>query len=91
MKKTLFLILFLTSVISYSQISYPGTPASFDNKISKTKIYTLPSIDVEALKMEDAIVDKYKDRPWRFGQNVYVDIDLVDRAADTIINGKKYG
>ncbi|MDD3630519.1 MAG: serine protease, partial [Bacteroidales bacterium] len=89
MKKTVFFILFLTSLISYSQISYPGTPASLEAKVSKTNIYTLPSIDVEALKMEDAIVDKYKDRPWRFGQNVYVDIDIIDQAFDTIINGKK--
>jgi hypothetical protein len=89
MKKTVFLILFLTSLISYSQISYPGTPASFEAKVNTTNIYTLPSIDVEALKMEDAIVDKYKDRPWRFGQNVYVDIDIIDQAFDTIINGKK--
>jgi len=89
MKKILFLILFLTSLISYSQISYPGTPASFEAKVNKTNIYTLPIIDVEALKMEDAIVDKYKDRPWRFGQNVYVDIDIIEQGFDTIINGEK--
>lgn len=89
MKKILFFILFLTSLISYSQISYPGTPASQGVKINKTNLYSLPAIDVEALKMEDAIVDKYKDRPWRFGQNVYVDINLTNRDADTIINGKK--
>jgi hypothetical protein len=57
--------------------------------LKKTNIYILPHIDVEVLKMEDAIVDQYKDRPWRFGQNVYVDINIMDQAFDTIINGKK--
>lgn len=47
MKKILFLILFLVSLISYCQISYPGIPASFDHNIKKTNIYILPHIDVE--------------------------------------------
>lgn len=80
-----FLLLFnaaacmLLSIVANAQISQGGEPRSFDpakaNIFSaKVPVAEMSYVDVDALRAEDALVDQYKDRPWRFGENLYVDL-----------------
>ena len=62
-----------TSVLA--QINYEGEPSFLINResINSTEI-VLPTIDREALEAEDAVTDKIKDMPWRFGVENEVNI-----------------
>ncbi len=58
-----------------AQINHGGVPSFLINNesINSTKI-VLPAIDREALAAEDAVTDKIKDMPWRFGVENEVNI-----------------
>jgi len=83
MKKNYFvysLILMAFFYLSgFSQVNTGGTPFSFDNpNLIKSDIVfeTMPKIDLGQLMAEDEINDGYKDIPWRFGENLYVELNL---------------
>jgi lysyl endopeptidase len=74
-----------------AQISQGGTPLSFD-KVPYTfskhvPVQIMPAVDVNALRAEDLILDQQKDIPWRFGQNIDVDIDLKTLGVSETIPG----
>ena len=58
-----------------AQINYGGQPSFIVNSVSinSSKII-LPAIDREALAAEDAVTDKIKEVPWRFGVENEVNI-----------------
>ena len=66
---SLILLLYATALSDvYGQINYGGEPSFIVNQesINSTQIQ-LPAIDRETLAAEDAVTDKFKDIPWRFG------------------------
>jgi len=60
-----------------AQISQPGTPPSFvlEGLKSEVPIENMRDVDVEKLKQEDLVLDEKKDIPWRFGENIDVNIN----------------
>lgn len=99
MKKIHFLFSFLMIVIwaspVFSQISQGGTPRSFSIQLDSKQAAQVPviqmiDVDVDSLRAEDAINDPLKDRPWRFGENLFVDIDVKSDGHVTLMpNGDK--
>jgi len=96
--KKLFLflsLLFFFPVINYAQISQGGKPLSFYPQNAEIINYnvptdTMPYIDVAALQKEDLILDKNKEIPWRFGQNIDVAINRNNSGINEILpNGDK--
>lgn len=59
----------LTGAMSSAQISYPGEPIRWDDKRFPDHLgfLEMPALDRAALAAEDAVVDQYKEAPWRFG------------------------
>jgi len=99
MKKLVSLI-FVIVAVSWmipvqAQISQGGTPRSFDpanGTYFQTKVpeFQMIYVNVPALRAEDVINDPLKDRPWRFGENLFVDIDVKADGIRTILpNGDK--
>ena len=72
---TFILISFLAFSYALGQINFGGEPTFMVNSesINSTKI-ELPAINREALAAEDAVTDKIKDIPWRFGVENEVNI-----------------
>lgn len=69
----------LASAPAQAQLSKGGTPPSQDsarnaNLTSQVPIEVMPKVDVVALRAEDELNAGRKDIPWRFGQNIPVDI-----------------
>jgi len=98
MKRIFPIIIVLAGFLStavQAQISHGGTPRSFDPAKSiyfqaKVPEFQMVYVDVPALRAEDAINDPLKDRPWRFGENLFVDIDVkADGALTLLPNGDK--
>ncbi len=65
----------------HAQLSYGGSPW-FDG--ARPLPMTLPALDRDALAAEDAVTDRYKEAPWRFGVNHTVDISAVSEGALTV-------
>jgi hypothetical protein len=62
-----------------AQISRGGTPYQWETKSElPLELVRLPEVNLEELAAEDAINDKYKDVPYRFGANIAVDLDNVN-------------
>ncbi len=99
MKKIHLLFSFLLIIIwvspVFSQISQGGTPRSFSMQLDSKQAAQVPviqmiDVDVDSLRAEDAINDSLKDRPWRFGENLFVDIDVkADGQLIQMPNGDK--
>ncbi len=80
MKKVHFIfLLFFCSVFSFSlkaQLNTGGTPPSFNvDNLTELSFITMPSIDIERLNSEDAFNDLDKSIPWRFGENLFTDLN----------------
>lgn len=63
----------------FAQLSQGGTPLSFSPDKQK-QLITVPyekmeSVDVGALMAEDVFNDKIKDQPWRFGKDLFVNLN----------------
>ncbi|MBI5219648.1 MAG: PKD domain-containing protein [Bacteroidia bacterium] len=88
-------ILFLGYATALAQISQGGAPASFlkaNSTLLQTNIptQTMPFVDVQRLSSEDLINDLNKEIPWRFGENIPVDIDVkTNGVADVLPDGDK--
>jgi len=85
MKKNYFafgiVFIFLFNLNGFSQINAGGTPYSFQksHQIKTNLIFEhMPAIDTEQLLAEDEINDKFKDIPWRFGEEFEVNFSLKD-------------
>jgi len=76
-----FLLIFIWVSPVFSQISQGGRPRSFSTQFDSKQAAQVPviqmiDVDVDSLRAEDAVIDPLKDRPWRFGENLFVDIDV---------------
>jgi len=83
MKKLLLVTVFLcvTAWWANAQISKGGTPPSFNSKNAVFLQKSLPTVTMEPvnvsiLQAEDLINDLDKEIPWRFGQNLAVNLSL---------------
>jgi hypothetical protein len=76
---------------SFSQLAISAIPKSFGlNSFTNTDLKILDSINKDSLLAEDAITDKYKDIPWRFGKIVNVNYSLENCGFWNILpNGDK--
>ncbi|MFK7908667.1 MAG: serine protease, partial [Chitinophagales bacterium] len=74
---SLFCLLLSFFTVTQAQISQGGAPYSFSSKALSSKVPTaiMPSIDIAALKAEDALNDGNK-QVFRFGKSIAVDLDL---------------
>jgi lysyl endopeptidase len=98
MKKLCLSLLMLISadlfVAVSAQISQGGTPKSY-TLIEKAQLHEvpfkiMPAIDVEALKKEDVYNDTIKDQPWRFGENIMVNLNPKNSGIrDILSDGSK--
>lgn len=77
------LTLFLFPVYVNAQISKPGTPPSFEMPMLKQSVPVeqMVAVDTQRLLQEDQIFDSIKDIPWRFGENIPVDLNPVNSGA----------
>ncbi len=70
-----FLFLFLISFNVSAQLENRGVPHSWKGKISPAKkdnVLIMKGFDLQSILQEDAINDRDKTRPWRFGYNYEV-------------------
>ena len=85
------LILFLAGSQIQAQIGYGGRPFDWEESRSLSgEFISLPPINRVVLDREDAINDAYKDIPYRFGENIPVDLD-INNSGDwiTLENGDR--
>jgi hypothetical protein len=68
-KKLIFVFAFSFAFAAMAQVSYGGFPFNWEDKHVSSQITfaTMPAIDMETLAAEDAVVDQYKEAPYRFG------------------------
>jgi hypothetical protein len=75
----LLFFIFSLSLNSFSQISHGGLPYGWESKSELPyESFTVPEVDLKSLQEEDAINDVDKSIPYRFGENIEVDLDLVN-------------
>jgi lysyl endopeptidase len=72
----LFAVLFWP-LLAAAQVSKPGLPRSFDPAVRSTPVYfeQMPRPDLERIRLEDHVLDTIADIPWRFGENIPVDLN----------------
>lgn len=73
-----------SSAFTLAQITYGGTPWSTG---TRPDAISLPAIDREALAAEDAVTDRFKEVPWRFGVEHTVRWDAFVDGAWTLEQG----
>ncbi|MDP4731591.1 MAG: trypsin-like peptidase domain-containing protein [Flavobacteriales bacterium] len=68
-KKLLSVLAFSIAIAATAQVSFGGFPFNWEDKhvSSQISFTAMPSIDLDALAAEDAVVDQYKEAPYRFG------------------------
>jgi hypothetical protein len=68
-KKLLSVLAFSVAFAAMAQVSFGGFPYNWEDKHVSPQISftTMPAIDIESLAAEDAVVDQYKEAPYRFG------------------------
>ncbi|WP_299312707.1 T9SS type A sorting domain-containing protein [uncultured Aquimarina sp.] len=83
----------LFCIIASAQVTNEGKPASFNEnfggimKKSLSEI-RMPALDLEKIKAEDAVNDLDKSKPYRFGHEFKVDIDIKKEGTlDVLPNG----
>ncbi len=89
----LMAVFFIPTVYLNAQISHGGTPYSFIYKkttFSEPEYKTVYATNITQLKAEDAVRDKTKSYPWRFGENISVNYNMNNSGTwDILPNGKK--
>lgn len=72
------LVFFALCLATQAQVSKPGFPPSFSiaGKLHHLNFETLAPIEINQLAAEDLIFDTLDEIPWRFGKEIYVDMDL---------------
>ncbi len=93
---TFLFLFFLNFQVLNAQLNVGGFPKSFNSELkiksenSIPKIIILPELNNEKLRRE-AEKNDVKDRPWQFGKNISVNIDLKKNAlTEKIPGGKLY-
>jgi lysyl endopeptidase len=68
-KRLLVFSAFVLSLNAFAQVSHGGQPFNWSDKhvSASIPVEIMPGIDVNALAAEDAVVDQYKEAPFRFG------------------------
>lgn len=90
-----FLTLLLSINFASAQIGQGGTPVSFNKSLhsliqKNIPVMAMTAIDLERLTTEDIINDHNKEIPWRFGENISVNIDIkINGVYDLLPNGDK--
>jgi len=91
--KKIYTLLFALSLgfSGFAQISHGGRPMALESHrdLLEVNFITMPAINVAALEAEDAITDQYKDIPYRFGQNIAVNIGLNQWTAQEFEDGSR--
>lgn len=87
---TLVILAFIGSHIQ-AQISHGGKPFDWEkNQELSGEFVSLPPINREVLDREDALNDKFKEIPYRFGENIPVDLDINNSGEwITLANGDR--
>ncbi|MFM7722809.1 MAG: hypothetical protein ACKO7C_07375, partial [Bacteroidota bacterium] len=90
MRKFLLFVAAMVSLNTFAQISHGGTPFNWEDKHLSSQItfVSMPVIALEALQAEDAIVDQYKEAPFRFGYEHETDFSEQSTSWFEIGNGK---
>lgn len=86
------LVLLLFPLVLPAQISKPGIPPGFtmENGHADIPFETFYLYHVAALQQEDAILDSLTDIPWRFGENLPVNLGLDNAGVwDTLPGGER--
>ena len=75
---------------SIAQISHDGHPVNWDDATFSPvfEMKTMPEINVEALAIQDAVTDQYKEAPWRFGVEQEVSYNLENSGTWTFEDGE---
>lgn len=73
----LFAFLLALPFASLAQISKPGIPPGMARSLSVEGLafVQMPPVDARSLLAEDAILDEIADIPWRFGENITVNLN----------------
>ena len=71
-------------IVSQAQITYGGSPWHTGPRPSAIEF---PALDLEVLRAEDDVTDRYKEAPWRFGVEHDVALNAVEHGAWTVENG----
>ncbi|MBW1295341.1 T9SS type A sorting domain-containing protein [Aquimarina litoralis] len=90
MKKIIFFAaLCLCSFIVKAQVTNQGNPASFSMVLQKTASeISMPSFDLEKIKEEDKVNDQIMGKPYRFGHEFKVDLNIKKEGTlDVLPNG----
>jgi len=91
MKIKITFLLLMASLAGVAQVSNERNPYSWrQTGLEQIAPVAMPAFDVKALLKEDAINDKGKDKPWRFGHEFLVDHNLNNSGAwHTLPNGDR--
>lgn len=98
MKKKIFLILlflYLIRLSGNSQINIGGKPVSFDKENTIKPLSDVPRIYLpkqnNKILISEAEKNDAKDKPWQFGKNIFVDINIKKYALiDILPEGKLF-
>lgn len=75
----IFSIVLASVTITSAQLSQGGSPIGLklekQAKVKPVEFVVMPTFDMAALLKEDEVNDRNADKPFRFGQNLYVDIN----------------
>ena len=90
MRKFLLFVAAMVSLNTFAQVSHGGTPFNWEDKHVPSQItfVPMPVIALEALQAEEAIVDQYKEAPFRFGYEHETDFSEQSASWFEIGNGK---
>ena len=69
-------------VVSQAQITYGGSPW---HEGPRPGAIEFPALDLEALRAEDDVTDRYKEAPWRFGVEHDVALNAVEHGVKLIL------
>ena len=89
-RKITFLLLMLVGIAS-AQVTNEGKPMSWKARdAEKVQAHKMPQFDLAKLQAEDAIYDKDKTKPWRYGYEFLVDHNLQNSGNwTTLSNGDR--
>jgi hypothetical protein len=79
MRNPIIILFLLLPFFATAQLSQPGVLRGISEiQINDIPFETMPPVDHEALIEEDRLFDTIPDIPWRFGENIEVDINTRD-------------
>ena len=85
----LLAVLFSLPSVGFAQTVDVGLPYTWTNAVvSDVPLVQMSPFDLAALQAEDLLNDQYKDRPYRFGYEHQVDIDMLKSAYVHTVPGK---